>query len=112
MFSLRSVVRCLAISSLVMSVAIATADDKKIWCSTTPVPEGSAGRLVGDAVKYNEVAARVMRENDVAIDDLYAFAKPQLDAIQLPANVHFSPAGSKVLAKQVAKSITSALEGE
>ncbi len=85
---------------------------KLIWCSTTPVPDGSAGRVVGDAVKYNEVAAKVMKENDVAIDDLYAFAKPQLAEIQLKANVHFSPEGSKTLAKQVAKSITAALDSE
>ena len=83
---------------------------KLIWCSTTPVPEGAAGRVVGDAVKYNQVAARVMQENDVAIDDLYAFAQPQLAKIQLKANVHFSPAGSKILAGQVAKSISAALD--
>jgi hypothetical protein len=53
-----------------------------------------------------------MRENDVAIDDLYSFAKPQLAEIQLKANVHFSPEGSKILAKQVAKSIASALEAK
>ncbi|MEO8497552.1 MAG: SGNH/GDSL hydrolase family protein [Planctomycetota bacterium] len=85
---------------------------KLIWCSTTPVPDGSAGRVVGDAVKYNEAAAKVMKDNDVAIDDLYAFAKPQLAEIQLKANVHFSPEGSKILAKQVASSITAALGGE
>jgi acyl-CoA thioesterase-1 len=82
---------------------------KLIWCSTTPVPEGSAGRVVGDEVKYNEVAAKVMKENDVAIDDLYGFALPQLAKIQLKANVHFSPEGSKILAEQVAKSISAAL---
>ncbi|MBI2480763.1 MAG: SGNH/GDSL hydrolase family protein [Planctomycetia bacterium] len=85
---------------------------KLIWCSTTPVPEGASGRVVGDSARYNEVAAKVMQENDVAIDDLYAFAKPRLAEIQLKANVHFSPEGSKILAQQVAKSITSALEGE
>lgn len=83
---------------------------KLIWCSTTPVPEGSAGRVVGDAARYNEVAAKVMQEHGVAIDDLYAFAEPQLAEIQLKANVHFSPEGSKILAKQVAKSIMSALK--
>ena len=85
---------------------------KLIWCSTTPVPEGVAGRVVGDAVKYNEVAAQVMKENGVAIDDLYEFAKPRLAEIQLRANVHFSPEGSKVLAAQVAKSIRAALDSQ
>lgn len=81
-----------------------------IWCATTPVPEGAGGRVVGDSARYNEVAAKVMKEQGVAIDDLYSFAKPQLAEIQLKANVHFSPEGSKVLAKQVAASITAALD--
>ena len=85
---------------------------KLIWCSTTPVPEGAPGRVVGDSVKYNEVAAKVMAANDVAIDDLYAFAQPQLAKIQLKANVHFSPQGSKILASQVAKSINEALDSQ
>ena len=80
-----------------------------IWCTTTPVPEGSKGRVLGDERKYNEAAARVMAAEQVAIDDLGEFARPQLDKIQLPANVHFSPAGSAVLAEQVAKSIRAAL---
>lgn len=81
-----------------------------IWCSTTPVPEGAKGRVVGDAVKYNEVAAKVARESGIEIDDLYACAKPRLAEIQLPANVHFSPAGSKKLAERVVSSIEIALK--
>jgi acyl-CoA thioesterase-1 len=81
-----------------------------IWCSTTPVPEGAGGRVVGDAVKYNEIAARVMGEYGVATNDLYSVAKPRLKAIQRPANVHFTPEGSKVLAAAVAKAITQALQ--
>lgn len=81
-----------------------------VWCATTPVPEGSAGRVADDSVKYNEIAAKVMKENNIATDDLHAFAKSRLKDIQLPANVHFSNDGSKALAKQVAESITAALK--
>jgi len=81
-----------------------------IWCSTTPVPEGAAGRVVGDAVKYNAIAAKVMQEHDVAIDDLYAFSLPKLKEIMRPANVHFTPGGSKKLAEQVVASIRAALK--
>ena len=80
-----------------------------IWCSTTPVPEGARGRVVGDSVRYNEVAARAMQELGIVTDDLYAFAKPRLRELQRPRDVHFTPAGSKALAKQVAKSIEAAL---
>jgi len=80
-----------------------------IWCATTPVPPGAKGRVVGDAAKYNDVAAGTMKEHKIAIDDLYAFAKPRLDEIQLPANVHFGPDGSRELANEVAKCIEGAL---
>lgn len=82
---------------------------KLIWCTTTPVPAGSEGRVAGDEVKYNEAALRVMKEAGVAIDDLCAFAKPKLEKIQLPANVHFSPEGYQELAGQVAATIEKTL---
>lgn len=78
---------------------------KLIWCSTTPVPAGAAARNVEDGPRYNAVAKKIMDEMQVPIDDLYEFALPQLDKIQLKENVHFSPAGSDVLATQVVKSI-------
>jgi hypothetical protein len=81
-----------------------------IWCSTTPVPDGAQGRLPGDAARYNQIAARIMEEEGVAINDLYAFAKPRLAEIQLPANVHFSPNGSVALAQEVARAIGTAME--
>jgi acyl-CoA thioesterase-1 len=84
---------------------------KLIWCSTTPVPEGDLKppRSNDDVIKYNEVAAKVMAENGIEIDDLYAFALPQLKDIQRPANVHFTSKGSDELAKQVAGVIEKAL---
>lgn len=81
-----------------------------IWCSTTPVPKGSRGRIEGDAAKYNAIAAKVMKAHDVPTNDLYAFAKPKLKEIQRPANVHFTGDGSKALAKQVAAAILKTLK--
>lgn len=82
-----------------------------IWASTTPVPEGELNppRSDADVVAYNQVAAQIMEENGIAIDDLYAFALPKLSEIQRPVNVHFTPEGSKVLAGRVAESIEAAL---
>ena len=82
---------------------------KLIWCSTTPVPEGAAGRKPGDELRYNDAAAKVMKEFGVPTDDLYSFAQPRLKEIQLPANVHFTREGSIVLAEQVSKTIGEAL---
>ena len=82
-----------------------------IWCSTTPVPGGvSPPRKNAEVLEYNAVAAKIMRENAIPTDDLYSFAQPRLEKIQRPHNVHFTPAGSKVLARQVAKSILAALK--
>jgi len=81
-----------------------------IWCSTTPVPADSDGRIGGDEAKYNAIAAKIMSEESVATDDLCAFAKPQMEKIGLPANVHYSPEGYQVLATQVAAAIEKALK--
>ncbi len=84
-----------------------------IWCSTTPVPEGklSPARLNTDVLAYNAIAKKVMDENKISIDDLYAHAQAgPLSKIQIPVNVHFTPAGSEYLAKQVTASIEAALK--
>lgn len=80
-----------------------------IWCATTPVPEGAKGRVVGDSQKYNAIAAEIMQRHDITTDDLYTAAIEKQDEIQLPANVHFRPAGSEYLAEQVVKTIRAAL---
>ena len=82
-----------------------------IWATTTPVPDAkvSPPRVSGDVSVFNAAAARVMKEHEVTIDDLYGFALPRLGEIQQPANVHFTPAGSEALAKQVVSVIEPAL---
>jgi hypothetical protein len=81
---------------------------KLIWATITPVPDGIVGRKLGSEARYNEIAARVMKENGVAIDDLNAIVKKD-PAGQLPHNVHFSQQGSRELAKAVVASIEAAL---
>ncbi len=81
-----------------------------LWCSTTPVPpKSNPPRSPEDVTAYNAVARKIMEKEGVAINDLYAFALPRIEKIQIPSNVHFTPEGSKVLAKQVARSIAEAL---
>ncbi len=82
---------------------------KLIWCNTTPVPEGSSGRVEGDELKYNEAAARVMKAADVPTDNLWAHANAKLADVQLPKNVHYSPTGYKYLAEKVSAEIEKAL---
>jgi acyl-CoA thioesterase-1 len=82
---------------------------KLIFATTTPVPEGSGGRVAKDEVAYNEAALHVMKSEGVAVDDLHALAESKLTEIQRPQNVHFTDAGYKTLAAQVAGSIKTAL---
>jgi hypothetical protein len=81
-----------------------------IWRSTTPVPEGAKGRVVGDAAKYNAVAKAIMDEHGIAIDDHYSLVMNSKDPLMLPANVHFSSTGSQRLAEQAVAAITKALQ--
>lgn len=89
-----------------------TTDAQLIFATTTPVPAGGVKphRDVDDPEKYNAIAKKIMKENDVAIDDLYTFAHPKLKEIQRPVNVHFTPEGSKALAKEVVKHIRQTLK--
>jgi lysophospholipase L1-like esterase len=87
---------------------------KLIWATTTPVPEGkvSPPRLPSDVPLYNEIALRIIKENGVAVNDLYAFAASRLGDIQESVNVHFKPAGSVLLAAEVARHIEAALKAK
>jgi len=78
-----------------------------IFATTTPVPEGGVRphRDPADVVRYNQAALEIMGELDVAVNDLYGFALPQLGEVQKPVNVHFTRAGKQALAGEVVMSI-------
>jgi len=82
-----------------------------VFATTTPVPPGGVRpyRAMDDVARYNAIATAIMTEHGIAVDDLYAFALPRLAEIQQPVNVHFTPAGSRALAEQVAQSVQRAL---
>lgn len=85
---------------------------KLIWATTTPVPEGNVKpvRRDQDVIAYNLIAEKIMKEKNVAINDLYAFARPRLSEIQQPVNVHFTTSGSAALAERVARAIEAELK--
>lgn len=82
-----------------------------IYATTTPVPQGkvSPPRVPADVERYNDAARRVMKEESVPVDDLYAFALPRLEKIQMPVNVHYTEAGYEELAGEVARHILAVL---
>jgi acyl-CoA thioesterase-1 len=76
-----------------------------VWASTTPVPLNSSGRVTGDEVVRNKVAADIMQKHGIAINDLYTLMTNEPDYHASPGNVHFTGEGSYVMAKQIVKVI-------
>jgi len=83
---------------------------KLIWAHSTTVPEGEAGRKVGDDDKYNQAAVRVMKKHGVEINDLNALTDSfPAELFVRPGDVHFKTEGSKKLGQAVAVKIMKAL---
>lgn len=82
-----------------------------IWCATTPVPEGEAGRRIGDEIAYNRIAAEIMEENGIATNDLHSHALKKLPGIAVKeGDVHFTAEGCAHLAEKVAESVSARLK--
>lgn len=98
--------------SLEQAVAILKKSGARlVWCNTTPVPDGEAGRKKGDDLIYNAIAAEVMKDNGIVINDLHSHALKVLPEIQTKqGDVHFNGKGNKHLASKVAAVILEQLE--
>jgi lysophospholipase L1-like esterase len=84
-----------------------------IFATTTPVPEGELGRKMGDDLRFNEAALKVMEKHGIAINDLHAvMAGKMKDYAKAPGDVHFTAEGSALLADQVAAAIEARLPGK
>jgi predicted TIM-barrel fold metal-dependent hydrolase len=83
---------------------------KLIWASTTFVPEGEVGRVVGDDVKYNTAAESIMKKHGIVINDLHATtAAFPPNHFTGKGNVHYTQAGSSKLAAQVIAKVNEVL---
>jgi lysophospholipase L1-like esterase len=79
---------------------------KLIFATTTPYKDVTNPlRDNGMYEKYNQVAVKLMKKNQVEVNDLCSFILPNLSELQQPKNVHFTDAGYKVLAGEVVKNI-------
>lgn len=83
-----------------------------IFATTTPYPDelGKQMRSPGMPKVYNEVALKIMKKNDIVINDLYGYVLPRMDELQRHKNVHFTEEGSRILGNKVAKAILDNLE--
>ena len=90
---------------------LTTTGAKLVFATTTPYPDEVGGPLrdPGMPEKYNKVALKIMKKNGIAVNDLYAYVLPRMEELQRPNNVHFTEAGSRELAKEVAKIINDNL---
>ncbi len=79
-----------------------------VFATTTPVPDGTVGRLAGSERAYNDAALAVVRKAGITVDDLWAFTS-QRPELQRPHNVHFTPEGDKAIAHVVATAIAAQL---
>jgi acyl-CoA thioesterase-1 len=80
-----------------------------VWRNTTPIPPGSKARYVGDSIKYNEAAARVMKKHGIPTLDLFTPSKKNMKDWMRKADVHYYAHGSQALAELVAKNILNRL---
>jgi lysophospholipase L1-like esterase len=82
-----------------------------VFATTTPVPEGEAGRKLGDDDVYNQAALEVMQRHDIAVNDLHAIMADKMPKYaKAPGDVHFTPEGYAPLAEAVAETIERLLK--
>ena len=82
-----------------------------IWATITPIPDGELNppRRFGSVAEYNAIAARVMRENGIRINDLNAHVTPRFAELQTPRDLHYQAAGYEFLGEKVAAEILAVL---
>jgi hypothetical protein len=84
---------------------------KLIWASTTPIMSRKGPRFE-DIKKLNAVAAEVMKERKIAVNDLYEHVLPHVKEWQSGDRVHFNAQGSDQLGKRVSERILEVLQGK
>jgi len=87
-------------------------DAKLIWATTTPITTKELPRKLAPndstIAERNVVAARMMAEAKIPVDDLYALMVPHLDMAR-GDQFHWNPEGQILQGQQVASIIDAAL---
>ena len=82
-----------------------------IFVTTTVVPEKASGRKTEDPAIYNKVALEVMKENGIAVVDLYSYSlKIHSENAQSVGNVHYTPNGYRLLSIPIVTAIKKFLK--
>ena len=80
---------------------------KIVWASSTPTVSFDNTRLVKE---FNAIAAKVMNENNIPTNDLFALMDPMDRKQYWTDNFHHTVEGKKIAAKQVAAGIRDNLQ--
>jgi hypothetical protein len=81
---------------------------KIIWATSTPLKDPA---LTAKAAELNTIAARVMKEEGIPTNDLFALMDPLDRSKMWTDTYHYNTEAKKMQAAQVAESIRSALGG-
>ena len=83
---------------------------KVIWGNTTPVPVKAIASSDERCQKYNGIAAELMAEEGIPVNDLYSAILPDHSQYwTAPNNIHFNSLGSALLGRRVANAILPVL---
>lgn len=75
-----------------------------VWASSTPIPDLPEKKWTASSiVERNAVAAAVMSENGVSVNDLFSAITPLLAELQKPNDCHYGETGNQFLGKRVAE---------
>ncbi|MCD9025123.1 SGNH/GDSL hydrolase family protein [Cohnella silvisoli] len=80
-----------------------------IWATTTPVSPNNVNCSNLEIDKYNETILGLMRSENVAINDLNATVKHDMDDYIGEDHLHLTPKGSEACADAVVKAVLSYL---
>jgi len=128
---MKNLILLLTLLACVLGVRAAPKAPDPVFAQITDDPQLPRVLLIGDSVSCGytlavrkELAGQAnvhrpaancgstkigLRDLDVTVNDLWAFATPQLDKLQQPGNPHFTSKGSEVLAHEIAQIILTAL---
>ncbi len=102
-----------AFPGLLLVIRKCAPDAKLIWASTTPIRTGQDMKGFAErnsrVIERNRLAAEMLKNEDVLINDLYSVIEPDPVFYQGGDGVHPAPAGVKALATQVSNKIQQAL---
>lgn len=85
---------------------LAATGAKLIWATTTPVPDTTDKKYTAaPIVERNAVAAKVMAEKGILVNDLFSAITPHLSELQNPDDVHFNERGYEFLGAKVAAAV-------